>query len=54
MKGKWICCPKCGPGIKIFWLIEGTIIVGGGAINKCRRCKQKILITEDGKAQITA
>jgi len=49
---KWICCPLCGLGVKLFKFKENTRILGGGIEQKCRRCKNTILISEDGKTKV--
>jgi hypothetical protein len=49
---KWICCPRCGPGLKLFKLNKDSYIQGDGIEQKCRGCKHIIQIFKDGKTRV--
>lgn len=50
---KWICCPRCGPGIKLFKMPDNTLITGDPIEQKCRRCGNIVLISGAGETRIT-
>lgn len=49
---KWVYCPRCGPGLKLFKLNKDSYIQGDGIEQKCRGCKRIIQISEDGKTRV--